>query len=252
VTAYDALAAVHEWLLPDELLEPEGAAGAFGALLADVPAGGRVLDCACGTGQLAVGLALRGRRVTATDASPGMVARAAGLARGRGVAVATDVCAWEELPARGWEEAFDAVLCVGNSLTHAPGRAARRTALAAMASVLRRGGDLVVTSRNWELVLARPPGLDVDDRVVVRHGRTGLVVRAWTLPGAWDAPHALDVGVALLGDDGSVATTAERLAFWPFRHAELLDDLGATGLALREDTYDPGAGRWAVVARRPA
>jgi 2-polyprenyl-3-methyl-5-hydroxy-6-metoxy-1,4-benzoquinol methylase len=65
VPAYDALASVYEWFVPDELLEPAGAVAAFAPVVAELPAGGRVLDCAAGTGQLAVGLALRGFDVTA-------------------------------------------------------------------------------------------------------------------------------------------------------------------------------------------
>ena len=62
-----------------------------------------------------------------------MAGRVRALAAAHGAAVAVEVCAWEALPGRG---PFAAVLCVGNSLTHAAGRGARRAALAAMASVL--------------------------------------------------------------------------------------------------------------------
>ena len=84
--------------------------------------GARVLDCACGTGTLAVGLALRGFEVTASDASPEMVARTQALAAAHGAALQTATRTWAELDG----ERFDAVLCVGNSLTHAGGRAGRR------------------------------------------------------------------------------------------------------------------------------
>jgi ubiquinone/menaquinone biosynthesis C-methylase UbiE len=68
-------------LVPDSLLEPEGAVAAFEQVLEAVPAGGRVLDCAAGSGQLAVGLALRGYKVVATDVSTGMLNRTRALAR---------------------------------------------------------------------------------------------------------------------------------------------------------------------------
>src|SRR3954453_24142181 len=93
-------------------------------------AGRRVLDCAGGTGQLAVGLALRGFDVTACDASPAMVDRARALARAHRVALDTAVRRWEDLDA---EPVFHAVFCVGNSLTHARDR---RAALAGMARVV--------------------------------------------------------------------------------------------------------------------
>lgn len=46
-----------------------------GDLVKSLPPSSRVLDCACGTGQLAVGLASLGLDVVATDASLGMVRR---------------------------------------------------------------------------------------------------------------------------------------------------------------------------------
>ena len=61
-------------------------------------AGARVLDCAAGTGPLAVGLALRGFDVVATDASEAMIARTRSLATERGVELPARVCTWEEPP----------------------------------------------------------------------------------------------------------------------------------------------------------
>src|SRR5215207_1827219 len=130
---YDTLAAVYEFLVPEELLEPEGAAGAFAGVLAGLAPGARVLDCACGTGTLAVGLALRGFEVSASDASAEMVARTRALAAEHGVRLDAATKVWEELDGGP----FDAVFCVGNSITHARDR---RGALAAMGGVLREGG----------------------------------------------------------------------------------------------------------------
>src|SRR5690348_7182006 len=177
---YDTLADAYDWLVPDALLAPAGSAAAFAPFLAEVPEGGRVLDCAAGTGELAVGLAQLGFAVTATDASTAMIDRTRALAREHGAALQAEVCAWAELGRRRWADAFDAVLCVGNSLTHAEGRSGRRAALAGMARVLRPGGVLLVTSRNWECLRAARPGLEVEDDLVERAGGSGLVVRAWT------------------------------------------------------------------------
>jgi hypothetical protein len=58
VDAYAPLAEVYEWLVPDALLEPEGAVGAFEEVVGELRPAARVLDCAAGTGQLAVGLAI--------------------------------------------------------------------------------------------------------------------------------------------------------------------------------------------------
>ena len=124
---YKALAEVYDFLVPEALLTPEGSAAAFEVVIAELEPGARVLDCACGTGTLAAGLALRGFDVSASDASPEMVARAL-AARS---ACAPRCGAWEELDGGP----FDAVLCVGNSITHAQDR---RAALAGMRGVAAR------------------------------------------------------------------------------------------------------------------
>jgi SAM-dependent methyltransferase len=247
---YDTIAAVYEFLVPDELLSPRGSAAAFGQY---VQAGARVLDCACGSGTLAIGLALRGHEVVATDASEAMVARTRRLAAANAVAVDASVCAWEALPGRGWPGAFDVVLCVGNSLPHAVGREGRRAALRAMAGCLRPRGRLVVTSRAWEQVRAGGSRLQVGDRLVDRGGRRGLPIYAWTIPAAWDEPHCFDVAVALVGRDGAVQTHRERFAFWPFTEDELRADLRDAGLE-PEGAGVPAdkAGRYLVSALRAA
>lgn len=144
---YDALAKVYEWLLPDDIATPAGSAAAFSPLLEPLDRSVRILDCAAGTGELAVGLAATGFSVVATDASEGMIARVRTLAEEHHVALTALPCRWEELPSAGLGQ-FDAVLCVGNSLAHAPGPLARQAALAAISSVLRNEGRVVVTSRN--------------------------------------------------------------------------------------------------------
>jgi SAM-dependent methyltransferase len=223
---YDTLADVYDWLVPEPLLSPEGSASAFDVVLDELPAGARVLDCACGTGTLAVGLALRGFEVTASDASEGMVERTRALAARHGVQVATAVRVWEELDGGP----FDAVFCVGNSITHARDR---RAALAAMCGVLRQDGLLAVTSRTWERPQAE------GEEVVERHGRRARVTHRWH-------PGELEVAVSF-EDDGT--TYAERLAYSPFTHGELQDDLLAAGFTPAESTFDRDVGRYLVTSR---
>lgn len=107
--AYDMPAGVYEWLVPDALLTPSGATDAFAAIVDGLPPGCRVLDCAAGTGPLAVGLALRGFAVAASDASPAMVERTDRLAAEPGAAVPSRTCAWDDLEPGGFGGLVDAV-----------------------------------------------------------------------------------------------------------------------------------------------
>ena len=130
------------------------------------------------------------------------------------------------------------MLCVGNSLTHAAGRAGRRTALDGMRRVSREGALLVITSRNWE----RPQA--GGDEIVDRGGRRAAVRRIWH---DGDPPQ-LEIFVTL--DDGRVH--AERLAYWPFTHDELDEDLRAAGFEPEASTWSPEADRYAVTSRAKA
>ena len=223
---YAALAEVYDFLVPEALLSPEGRAAAFSEVTEELAPGARVLDCACGTGTLAVGLALLGFDVDASDASPEMVIRTRALAVLRGVDVWAEARRWEEL--RGGP--YDAVLCVGNSLTHAKDR---RMALSGMRRVARDGALLAITSRTWE----RPQ--EAGEEVVERDGRRARVRRAW-----YDGdPRTLELEVTV---DGEVF--AERLEYWPFTHAELCEDLRATGFEVAVSTWDPDVDRYLVTA----
>jgi len=80
VAGYEALADVYEWLIPNPKLTPAGSVAASADLVESLPRNARVLDCSCGTGQLAVGLGGIGLEVVASDASAGMVRRTQQLA----------------------------------------------------------------------------------------------------------------------------------------------------------------------------
>jgi SAM-dependent methyltransferase len=191
---------------------------------------------------------LRGFDVAASDASDAMIERTRLLATAHGVDLRTVVCPWDQLLAQGWSASFDVVWCVGNSIAHAPGQAARREALRQMAGVLRPGGLLVLTSRNWELVRAAGSRLTIFEQLVERAGRRALVVYGWSIAERWDDRHHLDIAVAVIDPAGLVTSHVERLPFWPFRHEELELDLSSSGLSQRASTYDAGAEQYVVTA----
>src|SRR4051794_22410007 len=248
--AYESLASVYEWLVSDAKASPADSARAFETVTAELDPGARILDCACGIGLLAVGVAGGEFRGPPCGASPPMVARTQALARTHGVEVSTRVCRWDQLPDQGWQDRFDAVLCVGNSLAHAVGRSGRRAAIDGMASVLRTGGELALTSRNWEQIRSSGSRLDVWDRLVERADRKAVVVYSWQVPPSWDIEHRLEISVAALQDGDRLHVTTELLSIWPFRHEELRADVAAAGLSLVGSTYDATQTNYLVTAQR--
>jgi len=248
--AYESLAAVYEWLVGDAKTTPTRSVQAFGPVTADLVPGARVLDCSCGIGLLAVGLAEAGFQVTACDASPEMVERTRALAHAHGVELTAEVCRWDQLPDRPWKEQFDAVFCVGNSLAHAVGRAGRLAALRGMGAVLRDGGVLTLTSRSWEHVRSAGTRQELWDRIVERDGRRAVVAYSWQVPASWDDEHRLEISVGQLRSGERLEVTSEVLSLWPFPHEDLHADLAATDLNPTNCTYDASPADYVVTARR--
>lgn len=248
MAGYGALSEAYEWLIRDDLATPPGAAARYDDLVTSLPPNPRVLDCACGTGQLAVGLAGLGLDVVATDASAGMVRRTEEIAAEHGVSLQASQVSWEELPDHFDDASFDVVFCVGNSLGHAEGAAGRQAALTAMARLLRPGGRLVLTSRMWEAVRARGSRMDVRDRLVHRNGRDAVVIYYTHIAQGWEEEHQFEIAVTQLEPDGSLRTCSERLSFWPYRYDELVAQLQTVGLTVEDATFDPDGAGYLLVA----
>lgn len=248
VAGYGALSDAYEWLIRDDLLSPAGAAARYGGLVTTLPPDARVLDCACGTGQLAVGLAGLGLDVVATDASAGMIRRTEELAGEHGVALQARQISWEELPDHLDASSFDLVFCVGNSLGHAERATGRLAALASMARLLRPGGRLVLTSRKWELVRARGSGMDIRDRLIRRNGHDAVVIYYTQIAPDWEQEHHLEIAVTQVEPDGSLRTCAERLSFWPYRYEELVAQLQSIGLTVETTTPESDGAGYLLVA----
>lgn len=252
MAGYGELSEVYEWLIGDDKVTPAQAAAAYGNDVVGVlPPDARILDCACGTGQLAVGLAGLGLDVVAADASDGMVRRTEDLASEHGVSLQALRASWDELPNHLQDSTFALVFCVGNSLGHAQGKAGRLTALEAMSRLLEPGGRLVLTSRNWELVRAAGSRVDIRDRLIRRHDRDAVVSYYWQIEQHWEQEHFLEISVAQIEPDGAVRPCSERLSIWPFRYEDLVAELGAVGLSVVTTTFDPAADGYTVVAESP-
>lgn len=114
-----------------------------------------LLDCACGTGRHAVLFALNGLRVAGVDIDPAMIAVAREHAASAGVEARFEVAALADLTRTFPSELFDAVICVGNSLSQLPDLSAVEEAVRNMAAVCRDGGLLVLHVLNYRAMLGR-------------------------------------------------------------------------------------------------
>lgn len=107
----------------------------------------RVLDAGCGSGFHAVELAHRGWKVTGIDSSPAMIREARNHAAREGIKarfLRRDLCESADLPGG----AYDAVLCLGNTLSSNDREKERSAILRAFRRALRPGGMLVIQVRD--------------------------------------------------------------------------------------------------------
>lgn len=116
-----------------------------------------VLDCACGIGTQAIGLARRGYRVRGTDVSGVALQRARAEAVRLDASVTFDLADFRDLS--GVERLFDVVICCDNALPHLLDAEDVPKALREMRAKLRPDGLLVVTMRDFDRALAEKPPL---------------------------------------------------------------------------------------------
>jgi SAM-dependent methyltransferase len=114
-----------------------------------------VLDCTCGIGTQAIGLALHGYRVHGTDISERSVERARDEAGRLGVDVAFGVADCRDLAALIGD--FDVVISCDNALPHLLSDVDVERALRAAFAKLRPGGLFVTSTRDYDAALVDRP-----------------------------------------------------------------------------------------------
>ncbi|WP_030605715.1 class I SAM-dependent methyltransferase [Streptomyces fulvoviolaceus] len=107
----------------------------------------RILDCSCGIGTQAIGLALSGHEVVGSDLSPRAAARATAEAAARGATLPTAAADMRHLPFVS--SVFDVVVCADNALPHLLSAQDVTAALRGMRRVLREDGLLLLTVRSY-------------------------------------------------------------------------------------------------------
>lgn len=153
---YDGLADTYHALYPDWRSAAMAQGEALHRLLGLVHRGpADIADVACGIGTQLVGLASLGHRVLGADISARAVRRARRECAAAGVPAAVVVADIRMLPLAG--SCADAVVCADNALPHLLADSDVVAALTEMSRVLRPGGTVIITSRDYDRVLADPP-----------------------------------------------------------------------------------------------
>ena len=116
----------------------------------------RILDCACGIGTQAIGLAALGYQVTASDISEGELAEARERAAAKHVQIQfehADFCALSER----FDQRFDIVMAMDNALPHMLTGSALEAAIRSITNQLAQGGMFVASIRDYDALLKDKP-----------------------------------------------------------------------------------------------
>ena len=115
-----------------------------------------ILDCACGIGTQAIGLAALGYQVTASDISDGELIEAKSRADSQGVTLRfehADFCTLSDT----FSEQFDIVIAMDNALPHMLTSEALESAVKSIIGQIKAGGLFVASIRDYDNLLQNKP-----------------------------------------------------------------------------------------------
>jgi len=188
----------------------------------------RYLDLGAGFGAHAVPLARAGKQVTAVDFHAGLLAEL----RAAAPSVETheaDVVAFVEAARPTW----DAVLCLGDTLTHLTDRAAVQRLLAGAARVLAPDGVLALGYRDY----SGPPRTGLDRFIPVRHdARCALVCCVEAV----DADHVSVTDIVTTAGPEGMRTQIGSYPRLRLAPADVAAWAAAAGLSLDRQTAEAG------------
>jgi len=108
-----------------------------------------VLDCACGTGHHVIMLSRMGYKVKGSDLSSAMLRKAETNSKTYGIEAELKISDFGHLT-HNFNEEFDAIICVGNSLPHLLSDRDLTRALREMRALLSNDGILILEQRNYD------------------------------------------------------------------------------------------------------
>ncbi|MFD5428534.1 class I SAM-dependent methyltransferase [Streptomyces sp. NPDC127084] len=182
----------------------------------------RVLDCACGIGTQLVGLAQHGHQVTGSDFSENAVRRATKEIAQRGLAANIHVADMRALPFNA--HSFDAVVCANNSLPHLLEPSAVLAAARSMRRVLRPGGMILITTRDYDALHAAQPTGTPPVVVETPEERT-ITIQVWS----WRGEH-YDLEHLQIVSNGTDWKVQHRVTpYWAVTRQQLTEMLTAAG-----------------------
>jgi glycine/sarcosine N-methyltransferase len=177
---YDGLAADYHLIFEDWNASISRQSAALAAILereCGTPHAVRVLDCACGIGTQALGLASGGFRITGSDLSPSSIERACAEAEKRGLNIPLFVADMLDLTVIP-DGDFDAVVCMDNALPHLDSPEALGEALTQIRRKLRSGAVFIASIRDYDRLVQERPAVQ-GPTFYTEEGKRRMVHQVW-------------------------------------------------------------------------
>lgn len=177
---YDELAAHYHLLFEDWNASMERQAAVLGPILereCGQPNRTRILDCACGIGTQALGLAVLGFRVTGCDISSAAVERARSEASQRNVPLQVSVANMLDLSSLDGSR-FDAVICMDNALPHLENTEQLIQVAEQIRRKLRPNGLFMASIRDYDHLIRERPVVQ-GPSFYSDQGRRRIVFQVW-------------------------------------------------------------------------
>lgn len=181
-----------------------------------------IFDSCLGDGCDSIYLIKEGFEVTSNDLDPGFIKKAQENARKENVKLHVTSFDWRKLDKHFEKEKFDAVLCVGNSLTHLFKLTDRTKTLWQFHRLLKENGILIIDERNYQYIL--------DNKKEILGGKFRYK-RKYVYCGS--TVHGYPIKIAnnkvVMEYNDTIRKKKAQLALYPFKKNELLKLLEKTG-----------------------
>ena len=223
-TFYDSMAAQYDRLFLDWQAATREQAEILDRIFSGFGFGrdATLLDCACGIGTQAIGLAALGYRVTASDISAGELAEATGRAEKNGVGIRfeqADFCTLSDT----FSEEFAIVIAMDNALPHMLTKKDLESAVRSITGRIRPDGIFVASIRDYDsLLVNRPPYSPPYIHKTARGRRVSFQTWDWT----GDNYHLTQY---IIDDEGEPQVSKFECEYRATRREELTNLLLASG-----------------------
>ncbi|MTI70336.1 MAG: class I SAM-dependent methyltransferase [Firmicutes bacterium] len=216
-------------------------------VLKELPQNAKVLDSSCGNGIQATALKKEGIEVVGTDISEEMVKLSKQYAKSNNLSFTTKQLSWQQLPLH-FKEEFDVVFCCGNSISHSMSRAEMLSNIKSLYKVTKKGGKIIIDTRNWDKVLKENTRFNTSD-VIEYKGKRYIFTYIWNLNGFNKASN-VEILFIEITDDKETSCKSLKLNFMPFTHYDFILVLKNCGLKILKDNFHLDADNYSVILQK--